>query len=283
MSALERRSGDVSLVVGGRRFVCEAAAFAKHPDTFLGRMFGDTSSSSSTSSSAGPSSLEAVPDEKGDYIIDYDGNFTAPCFKAIIDFYKRGQIRCPANVSITELKEACDFFLVPFNHDSVKTENVGLLLHQLSNEGAESQFSSFLEDVLVPAMALSASLGERECHIVCLSNEDTVDWDDDLPPRLGEQYAQVVHSTALIRFMKYHENRKIAKSLMRRRGLKHVKIGVEGFPTFAVKIKWKDDGTKLEVVYNYEQRPFIQLSWEQEDSKSRHVNFQTVRSRPVNT
>lgn len=132
-------------------------------------------------------------------------------------------------------------------------------------------------------MALSASLGERESHIVVLRTEDTVDWDDDFPPRLGEQYAQVVHSTALVRYMKYHENRQIANMVLKRRGMKSIKIGVEGFPTFAEKIRRAADGTKCEVVYNYEQRPFIKLSWEQEDSKSRHVNFQTVRGRRQTT
>jgi BTB/POZ domain-containing protein 10 len=112
-------------------------------------------------------------------------------FRAIIDYYKYGEMRCPPNVSVSELKDACEFFLVPFSHRTVKAESVGLLLHQLSNKGAESQFDMFLESILTPAMALNASLGERECHIVLLRNEDTVDWDDDLPPRLGEQYAQV--------------------------------------------------------------------------------------------
>lgn len=59
----------------------------------------------------------------------------------------------------------------------------GKLLHHLSNQGAEHQFDIFLEDVLTPAMARSANLGERECHIVCLSNEDLVEWDDELPPQ----------------------------------------------------------------------------------------------------
>ena len=57
----------------------------------------------------------------------------------------------------------------------------------------------------------------------------------------------------------------------------HCHAGIEGFPTFAEKIKREQDGTKYEVVYNYEQRPFIKLSWEIEDNKSRHVDFQTVK------
>lgn len=39
-SAIERRTGEVSLVVAGRRFVCERNLFTGHPDTMLGRMFG---------------------------------------------------------------------------------------------------------------------------------------------------------------------------------------------------------------------------------------------------
>jgi len=194
-----------------------------------------------------------------------------------LDFYREGKIRCPPHVSVAELHSACQFFLIPFTHEVVQTDNVGKLLHQLSNQGAEKQFDLFLEDVLTPAMARSASLGERECHIVCLSNEDLVEWDDELPPRLGEQYAQVVHSTSLLRFLKFYDNRVIAKTTLRTKGLKHVKIGIEGFPTFAEKIKREQDGTKYEVIYNYEQRPFIKLSWEIEDNKSRHVDFQTVK------
>lgn len=35
------------------------------------------------------------------------------------------------------------------------------------------------------------------------------------------------------------------------------------------------------VIYNYVQRPFIRLSWEKEENKSRHVDFQCVRSRSI--
>lgn len=40
-------------------------------------------------------------------------------------------------------------------------------------------------------------------------------------------------------------------------------------------------GGRSEVIYNYVQRPFIQLSWEKEEGKSRHVDFQCVRSKSV--
>ena len=31
------------------------------------------------------------------------------------------------------------------------------------------------------------------------------------------------------------------------------------------------------VVYNYVQRPFLRVSWEKEEAKSRHVDFTTVK------
>ena len=33
-------------------------------------------------------------------------------------------------------------------------------------------------------------------------------------------------------------------------------------------------GGRAEVIYNYVQRPFIRMSWEKEEAKSRHVDFQ---------
>ena len=33
------------------------------------------------------------------------------------------------------------------------------------------------------------------------------------------------------------------------------------------------------VIYNYVQRPFVCMSWEKEESKSRHVDFQCVKTK----
>ena len=33
----------------------------------------------------------------------------------------------------------------------------------------------------------------------------------------------------------------------------------------------------IAVVYNYVQRPFLRISWEKDESKSRHVDFTTVK------
>ena len=38
----------------------------------------------------------------------------------------------------------------------------------------------------------------------------------------------------------------------------------------------------LIVIYNYIQRPFLHASWESEDARGRHVDFQCVRSKSSN-
>lgn len=67
---------------------------------------------------------------------------------------------------------------------------------------------------------------------------------------------------------------------MKERGLKKIRLGIEGYPTHKEKIK-KRPGGRAEVIYNYVQRPFIHMSWEKEESKSRHVDFQCVKSKSV--
>ena len=68
--------------------------------------------------------------------------------------------------------------------------------------------------------------------------------------------------------------------MLRERGLKKVKLGIEGHPTHKEKVK-KRPGGRAEVIYNYVQRPFIHMSWEKEEAKSRHVDFQCVKSKSV--
>lgn len=72
---------------------------------------------------------------------------------------------------------------------------LGALLHELSNDGARRQFEAYLEELVVPAMVSSAQEGERECHIVVLTDDDTVDWDHDNPPPMGEEYSQSKNPT----------------------------------------------------------------------------------------
>lgn len=107
----KRRDGEISIVVGGQRFVVESKLFFDHPDTMLGRMFGSSLDLDMTR-----------PNENGDFVIAHP--VSAAAFGAILNFYRRGEVQCPPNVSTEELSEACKYFLIPFTHTSIKCQNV---------------------------------------------------------------------------------------------------------------------------------------------------------------
>ena len=78
---------------------------------------------------------------------------------------------------------------------------MGRLLRSLTSLfiAFQEQFETFLEDLIVPQMVICASRGDRECHIVILMEEDIIEWDDDYPPQMGEEYTQTINSTPLYR------------------------------------------------------------------------------------
>ncbi|CAJ0955777.1 unnamed protein product, partial [Mesorhabditis belari] len=254
----------VCLLVDNTRFLISLKTLLKHPETMLGRMFSMRNS---------VEGHDLVPaNESGEFEVADVCN--AHVFRAILEFYTDGIIRCPTHVSVSELREACDYFLVPFNSRTVKCQNLHALLHELSNEGARMQFTRFLEEIIFPQMVASTEHGERECHIVVLLDDDVVDWDDEYPPDFrmtGEDTTHVVYSSHLYRFFKYAENRDCAKQVLKERGLKKIRLGMEGYPTHKEKVKKRFN--KAEVIYNYVQRPFVHCSWEKEEARSRHVDF----------
>ncbi|XP_037933980.1 BTB/POZ domain-containing protein 10 [Teleopsis dalmanni] len=255
----------ITLLVDNVRFVIEQALVTAHPNTMLGTMF-----------STGFQFVHS--NDRGEY--EVAEGISHIVFRAILEYYKSGIIKCPPTVSVPELKEACDYLLIPFDATTVRCQNLRGLLHELSNEGARQQFEVFLEDLILPLMVDSAQRGDRECHVVVLLDDDVVDWDEEFPPQMGEEYCQTVHSTAMHRFFKYIENRDVAKQVMKDRGLKKIRCGIEGYPTHKEKIRRRPGG-RAEVIYSYVQRPFIHMSWEKEEAKSRHVDFQCVKSKSV--
>ncbi|KAK2725546.1 BTB/POZ domain-containing protein 10-like isoform X2 [Artemia franciscana] len=242
------------------------------------RPLSANSNSSPQSRMFGSGSDLVRPNERGEYQVA-DG-ISGTLFRCILDYYKTGFINCPPSTSVQELKEACDYMLLPFDAQTIKCKNLHGLLHELSNEGARVQFESFLESLILPAMVSSAQRGDRECHIVILLDDDVVEWDEDYPPLQGEEYAQTIPSTPLYRFFRYIENRDVAKQVLRDRGLKKIRLGIEGYPNYKEKIRTRPGG-RAEVIYNYIQRPFIKMSWEKEEAKSRHVDFQCLKSKSV--
>jgi BTB/POZ domain-containing protein 10 len=251
----------VTLIVDGKRFSVNPTIFSKHPNTMLGRMFA--------------SQLEIRPNEQGEYKIL--SGISSSIFKAVIEYYKTGVLPCPTSEPIHEIREACDYLLIPFNERTIRTSNLRDLLHELSNDGAKSQFEYHLEMYIVPLMVGCAAKGERECQMVVLMEDDVIEWDDEYPPSVGEEHIQRIHSDDLCRFLKYFENRDIAKEVLKEKGLKKIRIGIEGYPTTKEKIKVRQSTGRTEVVYNFIQRPFVRMSWEKDEAKSRHVDFTCVK------
>ncbi|CAF3509317.1 unnamed protein product [Rotaria sp. Silwood1] len=211
-------------------------------------------------------------------------DFTSWIIFYSIQPYSVGTIRCPPSVSIQDLREACDYFLIPFDQLTIQCQDLCGLLHELSNDGAKRQFEIFLEKNIFPVLVESAQRGDRECQIVILCDDDLIEWDDDYPPQLGqeEDKAQIIRSTSMYRFFKYIENREVAKLVLKDRGLKKIRMGIEGYPTHKEKVRCRPRA-RPEAIYSYIQRPFLRMSWEKEEAKSRHVDFQCVRSRSVNS
>ncbi|CAH2220702.1 BTB POZ domain-containing KCTD20 isoform X1 [Pelobates cultripes] len=268
-SSYSEDEDNITLVVDNVKFSVNPQIFSSYPDTLLGRMFG-----------TGIRYNITRPNKTGEFEIAE--GISPHVFCAVLDYYKNGFLLCPDHVSIPELREACDYLCINFDCNTIRCHDLRALLHELSNDGAYSQFGNFLEEFILPVMVCCAKRGERECHIVVLTEEDIVEWDEEHPSPMGGENSQILYSTKLYRFFKYIENRDVAKAVLKERGMKNIRIGIEGFPTHKEKVKWRPGG-KTEVIYNYVQRPFIQLSWEKEEGKSRHVDFQCVTSKMVST
>uniref|UniRef100_H2Z482 BTB domain-containing protein n=1 Tax=Ciona savignyi TaxID=51511 RepID=H2Z482_CIOSA len=265
-SGIKKSDKDKSMVllVDETRFVVDRNLFSAYPDTMLAKMFSS-----------------CMIDDRGWTKANADGEYeirelvSAYIFKALLEYYTDGVVNCPPGVSVRDLRTACEYFLIPFNYQTIKCSNLGSLMHELSNDGAKRQFARFLENDILPLMVNVAQRGDRECHIVVLMDEDNVDWDPEFPPQMGEEYTETVRSTPLHRFFRYIENREVAKQVLKERMLKKIRLGIEGYPISMDQVKRRSGG-RQEAIYDYVQRSFIAVSWEKEESKSRHVDFQCV-------
>ncbi|CAB4025612.1 Hypothetical predicted protein, partial [Paramuricea clavata] len=167
--------GKMTLIVDDTRFVVERNKFDSRPNTMLARMFS-------------PSTDYGQKNDKGEFVVAQ--GVSSNVFKSILDYYSVGIIHCPPTVPIQELREACDYLLIPFNATVIKCHNLRDLLHEFSNDGAREQFRKYLEIDIVPLMVQAAKMGRRECHVVILTNDDVVEWDEEYPPSTGEEDTQ---------------------------------------------------------------------------------------------
>lgn len=64
----------------------------------------------------------AHPNERGEY--EVAEGISAQIFRAVLEYYKGNVIRCPISVPVQELREACDYLLIPFDASTVKAQNL---------------------------------------------------------------------------------------------------------------------------------------------------------------
>lgn len=107
----------ITLLVDETRFTIDPALFTAHPNTMLGRMFS--------------SGLEFThTNERNEY--EVAEGISNAVFRVILDYYKNGVIRCPPTVSVQELREACDYLLIPFDAKTIRCQNLRKYFHPLS-------------------------------------------------------------------------------------------------------------------------------------------------------
>lgn len=99
----------ITLLVDETRFTIDPALFTAHPNTMLGRMFSSGMEFTHTN-------------ERGEY--EVAEGISNSVFRVILDFYKHGVIRCPPTVSVQELREACDYLLIPFDAKTIRCQNL---------------------------------------------------------------------------------------------------------------------------------------------------------------
>ena len=63
---------------------------------------------------------------------------------------------------MAELREACDYLLIPFNAEIIKCQNLSELLHEVSNDGSREKFTShFMEEIILPKILECARRGKQ--------------------------------------------------------------------------------------------------------------------------
>uniref|UniRef100_A0AC35U9N8 BTB_3 domain-containing protein n=1 Tax=Rhabditophanes sp. KR3021 TaxID=114890 RepID=A0AC35U9N8_9BILA len=205
-------------------------------------------------------------------VFKISADFSTACFECILSYYHHDRPLVPKEVNMKEFKEACDYFMIPFDISSINFTNLCDVLHELSNEGAKESFDKLLQDTITPIMIEKAKTGARELHLVILYDEDMVEWDPNYPPNCMQENVTITYCTALNKFFSYAENRDVAKSMLQERQLKDIRLGMEGFPIHKERVK-KTHSPVSEISYHFVQRPFFHVSWEMKAGISRHVDF----------
>ena len=110
-NSLNANKDRVTLIVDETPFVVDLKLFSSQQNTLLGRMFSNKN-------------FEMKPNSRGEYDIGRGTCLTSSVFRIILDFYKFGQMKCPPTVSVVELREACDYLMIPFDPSTVKCQDL---------------------------------------------------------------------------------------------------------------------------------------------------------------
>lgn len=63
------------------------------------------------------------------------------CNASMQEYYRTGRVICPSSESVQELREACDYLMIPFTEKTIQTQNL-----------CESNYPSSLEPGNCPAL-----------------------------------------------------------------------------------------------------------------------------------
>lgn len=85
--------------------------------------------------------------ERGEY--EVAEGISNSVFRVILDYYKHGVIRCPPTVSVQELREACDYLLIPFDAKTIRCQNLRKYFGIRSIQTHECLFSLLLFLLLI--------------------------------------------------------------------------------------------------------------------------------------
>jgi BTB/POZ domain-containing protein 10 len=107
----------VTLLVDETPFVVDSKLFHSYQNTLLGRMFSNKN-------------FELKANARGEYDIGRGTCLTSTVFRLILDYYKYGIIKCPPTVSVPELREACDYLMIPFDATTIKCQDLSKKLIQ---------------------------------------------------------------------------------------------------------------------------------------------------------
>lgn len=101
----------LTLVVDETPFIVDAKLFHAHQNTLLGRMFANKN-------------FEMKPNARGEYDIGRGACLSSSVFRVILDYYKFGVIKCPPTIPVQELREACDYLMIPFDPTTIKCQDL---------------------------------------------------------------------------------------------------------------------------------------------------------------